>query len=300
MLVVVGTIPDLSLPLVHGPVQLNSGVLCVQDYQLAVGRGTSALVAAAVVTLMQLGNRDVHVVLAGDIGRGNGSRVVYQYLEKNLGRLSMDVLVFHYLQPDVDWHNRVLFAIEDMPRRPTLIADAGFMYAAKMSGQASAYDIFTPDKGELAFLADEQAPHPFYTRGFLLHDHQSVPELVEKAYAHGDAARWLVVKGETDHIAERGRLVATITEPLWEPMEAIGGTGDTLTGLLAALCTLSKDPLDACCLAALTNRWIGHLARPTPATQIGELLAFIPEALEKAKSIIREESNGWLKIKRFD
>jgi len=46
----------------------------------------------------------------------------------------------------------------------SLIADAGFMYAAKMSGQASKYDLFTPDVGELAFLADEEAPHLFYTR----------------------------------------------------------------------------------------------------------------------------------------
>jgi ADP-dependent NAD(P)H-hydrate dehydratase / NAD(P)H-hydrate epimerase len=52
-----------------------------------------------------------------------------------------------------------------MNRRPILIADAGFMYAAKMSGQAACYDFFTPDVGELAFLADEMAPHPFYTRG---------------------------------------------------------------------------------------------------------------------------------------
>ena len=57
--------------------------------------------------------------------------------------------------------NRVLFAVEEMAKRPVLIADAGFMYAAKMSGQSSKYDLFTPDVGELAFLADEEAPHPF-------------------------------------------------------------------------------------------------------------------------------------------
>ena len=34
--------------------------------------------------------------------------------------------VFHYLQPDVDWHNRVLFAVQEMQPRPLLIADAGF------------------------------------------------------------------------------------------------------------------------------------------------------------------------------
>jgi len=70
----------------------------------------------------------------------------------------------------VDWHNRVLFQIQGLAEKPVLIADAGFMYAAKMSGQAELYDLFTPDIGELAFLADEAAPHPFYTRGFILHE----------------------------------------------------------------------------------------------------------------------------------
>lgn len=290
MLLIVGTIPDPSLPLLHGPACLKNGRLHVENHRLPIGRGTPALAAAAAATLSRLGGNDeVFVLLAGDIGRGDGSRAVYEYLVKNLCRLSMDVLVFHYLQPDVDWHNKALFAVDDMPRRPQLIADAGFMYAAKMSGQASAYDIFTPDKGELAFLADEDAPHPFYTRGFLLHDHYAVEDLVHQAYTHGDAPRWLVVKGETDHIADSGRIVASVAEPLWEPMEAIGGTGDTLTGILAALCAARHDPLDACLLAALTNRWVGHIARPTPATQIGKLVGVLPEALVEAQRAMKGE-----------
>ncbi|MFO7970579.1 MAG: sugar kinase, partial [Desulfobacterales bacterium] len=63
-----------------------------------------------------------------------------------------------------------------MDPRPTLIADAGFMYAAKMSGLSEAYELFTPDAGELAFLADEEAPHPFYTRGFILHEENLIPD----------------------------------------------------------------------------------------------------------------------------
>ena len=53
---------------------------------------------------------------------------------------------------------------------------------AKMSGFASAYDLFTPDVGEMAFLADEAAPHPSYTRGFLLQEEERVPELIQRAY----------------------------------------------------------------------------------------------------------------------
>ncbi len=289
MLAVIGTVPDASFPLTHGTARLKNGRLDVKGMSVPVARGTPALAAAALAAAESLADGEVFVFFVGDEGRGDGSRILYRFLAENLSRFSFDVLVFHYLQPDVDWHNKVLFAVDALPRRPLLIADAGFMYAAKMSGQASAYDIFTPDMGEMAFLADERAPHPFYTRGFILHDSHKVPELVWKAYAHEDAPRWLVVKGETDHIAEAGRIVATVSEPSWEAMEAIGGTGDTLTGILGALCASGKDPLDACRTAALTNRWVGRLARPTPATQVAELIPVIPEALEQVQNLAAAE-----------
>ncbi len=168
----------------------------------------------------------------GDIGKGDGSRRLYEFLSQHLPEFDFDVLTFHYLQPDVDWHNRVLFAAQGMARKPILIADAGFMYAAKMSGQSAAYEFFTPDAGELAFLADELAPHPFYTRGFILHADNRVPDLIRQAHGHGNSAEYLLVKGKVDHIAHGGEVVATVDHPSFDAMEAIGGTGDSLTGLL--------------------------------------------------------------------
>ncbi|MFN2355776.1 MAG: hypothetical protein ABR512_14805 [Desulfopila sp.] len=109
-----------------------------------VNRGTPALLAAAVVTGRVLGLPPPVAYLVGDIGRGGGSRSLYAFLTEKIGGENHDVMVFHYLQPDVDWHGRVLFALRDMARRPILIADAGYMYVAKMSGQAEEYDFFTP------------------------------------------------------------------------------------------------------------------------------------------------------------
>ena len=34
------------------------------------------------------------------------------------------------------------------------------MWAAKMSGHADHYELFTPGAGEMAFFADETVPHP--------------------------------------------------------------------------------------------------------------------------------------------
>ena len=279
MLGIVGTVPDADLGLLHGPARLEGGRVTVAGRELDVQRGTPALLAAALQVAAHLGRPEIHAYLAGDTGRGDGSRHLYDWLCRHLPDCICSVLVFHYLQPDVDWHGRVLLAIEQMTRPPVLIADAGFMYAAKMSGQAGRYDCFTPDLGELAFLADEQAPHPFYTRGFILHESNRADDLIERAYRHDNAAIHLLVKGATDAIVARGRVVDRIDAPSAPAMEAIGGTGDTLTGLLAALCAAGHGLVPAASLAARANRLCGALARPTPASPVSELIAAIPRAL---------------------
>jgi NAD(P)H-hydrate repair Nnr-like enzyme with NAD(P)H-hydrate dehydratase domain len=281
MLCIVGTVPEAGFPLVTGPVQMENGRLEIGGRTVAIHRGTPALVGAVLAAATVLPLPPVEAWLVGDIGRGDGSRRLYAHMEAELARHPWTVVVFHYLQPDVDWHNRVLFAVEKIRPRPVLIADAGFMYAAKMSGQAAAYDLFTPDAGELAFLADEDAPHPFYTRGFILHQEDRVPELVERAYRHANAARWLLVKGRTDHLADETGIHETVDAPASAAMEAMGGTGDTLTGLAAAF-TAGGMPVErAAILAARVNRLAGHLAQPTPATQIEAIVRQIPRALKR-------------------
>ncbi|MGA6926656.1 MAG: hypothetical protein WBY88_13285, partial [Desulfosarcina sp.] len=80
----------------------------------------------------------------------------------------------------------------------------------------------------------------------------------------------------------------TVDYPSFEAMEAIGGTGDTLTGLLSVLCGADFNMLDAAVLAAGVNRWSGHYANPSPATQVIELIEKIPQAVVK----VLNEHNG--------
>jgi NAD(P)H-hydrate repair Nnr-like enzyme with NAD(P)H-hydrate dehydratase domain len=155
------------------------------------------------------------------------------------------------------------------------------MYAAKMSGYAARWDIFTPDAGELAFLADEKAPHPFYTRGFLLAERQEAPELARLAHEHGDSARFLLVKGSRDLVVEEGRVVAQTDSPCLPYMEPIGGTGDLVTGLLTAYALNGRVPREACLAAAQAARFTGEAACPTPATAVAELMPFIGEGIRR-------------------
>ena len=278
---IVGTIPRDDFPLYEGPCRLDNGCLRLKDHLVAVSRGTPALLAAACMVSRVLDIEPPQALLAGDTGRGKGSLRIYQHLSENVRMISPELLIFHYLQPDVDWHNRLYMNLEDLDDKPLLVADAGFMYVAKMSGFASSYDLFTPDAGELAFLADETAPHPFYTRGFILQEEDRAPELIQRAYEHENAARYLLVKGSCDVIASQQGIHDRICEPSVEAMEPIGGTGDSLTGLVGALIAAKYPLVQACSLAARANRIMGLLANPTPASSVAALLQSLPKALEK-------------------
>lgn len=280
-------IPTSSLVHISGP---------AGDYALPIERGTPALIAAFCLVAAELGIEPPLVLLGADNGKGEGSRLVYERLTKQAASYAPSTaggssdwgITFHYLLPDVDWHNKILLTLEALHNTPLLCADAGYMYAAKMSGYASSYDLFTPDTGELAFLADPVAPHPFYTRGFLLSEGQNIEEQIQAAYTAGNAAKTMLVKGELDIIAEQaeeangnatGKITKRIDYPMIPGLEPIGGTGDSVTGSVSALLSAGYPMRRACTLAAQANRFMGQLAQPTPATGIAELLAQLPGAL---------------------
>ena len=292
MLALIGTVPDKDFPLVSGSVALKGDCLSLDGQKTSVNRGTPALIAATCMACKTLGLSTPLCFVVGDEGLGKGSRRLYAHLKDQLPATDVRVITFHYLQPDVDWHNRILLALEEKGRLPLLIADAGYMYAAKMSGFASCYDLFTPDIGELAFLADEMAPHPFYTRGFILHEEENVPHLIKRAFEGENAAKTLLIKGSKDYICSKEKILATVDTPNVATLEPIGGTGDTLTGIVAALTYAGYPVAEAATIAARVNRLAGALANPTPATQVADVVKKIPEALGSVLEEMAKNGDG--------
>jgi hypothetical protein len=281
MLLICGTIPWASFPLTCGEAKFEGKNLSIQDTEIPCTQGTAALVSAACVTARHFKSSPPHVVLVGDSGKGKGSRLLYDYLSKNLSFINPDILLMHYILPVMGLMKKVCEAALKCSSKPVMIADASSMYAAKAAGLATEFDIFTPDLCEMAFLADRDAVHPAYiSRHLFSAEIADVRELIAAAYWQKSAAKILIIKGAIDHVVEEGKITFTLNEPDIPALEAIGGTGDTISGMVGAFINAGFTHYDAAVSALKANRKAGEYAEATPATKIHQIIQAIPDTLK--------------------
>lgn len=282
MMLIVGTVPDKNLPLTMGEVRVEGAFMVVNSQRFSNIQGTGAMTSAALATTSYLKLEPPHVLVAGDIGDGKGTREIYQYLSQRISEICPKVLALHYCLPVMSLMKRLCQVMEGCAQRPLMIADAGAMYAAKAAGLAPEFDIFTPDPSEMAFLADPEAIHPAYVSRHLFSCEPSkIPEQIAAAFQNKSAAKLLLVKGKTDYIASNGKILATIDEPDVPALEAIGGTGDTITGLVSALVFAGLELSGAAIIAAKANRMAGKFAQPTPATKVRQIVEHFPAVFKE-------------------
>ena len=284
MLLLSGTLPFALDSLVVGPVEFDGHGMSVGNTRIPsryLTIGATAMIAAAYEATKALGTEAPSCVLAGDTGEGEGSRMVYRYLAEEAGGLGPSTVTIHYVLPLRNEFTEFVEMADYWSRRPFLIADAGALLIAKATGLCSKFDLFTPDAGEMAFLADPNAGHPAYVKAALFEvDTTQVPDLIEKARAAGNLPRYLLVKGPVDFVAKNGKVVGSVTEPNLPAMEAIGGTGDTVTGMVSALIDGGVEPVRACLVALKANRLAGQLSRLSPETNVFEIISHIREAVQ--------------------
>jgi hypothetical protein len=285
MLVAAGTIPVKDMPLTASFCEFENRRLKIGELELPLINGTSIMIASASTVCKTLNIEKPYAVLADDVGTGKGSNQIYRYLRDALNPTVSSrntVVAMHYIKPNILYAKN---AIKAMKKRfnPMLIADAGSMYVAKAAGIAQDFDLFTPDPGEMAFLADPEAMHPAYVRSYIFDAINNTPQLIKQAYENGNAAKVLLVKGATDYIVNNGKIVEKIGEPCIPALEAIGGTGDTLAGIASALVASGYDVTTAAVIAAKANRLMGTSANPNPSTKVWEMIPKIPEAVKAAE-----------------
>jgi hypothetical protein len=282
MMLIAGTVPIIDLPLTVGKVRTEGESLIIDGHRIPSSQGTGAMISAALTTIEYLKLEAPQVLVAGDTGQGKGSRSIYEYLIQNVPRLGLEVLALHYCLPDIALMRKLCESVESCAKRPVMIADAASMYAAKAAGLATKFDIFTPDLTEMAFLADPDATHPAYIARHLFDtDTTQVPTLIDAAHRQNGAAKLLLVKGAVDYVVQAGGIVDRISQPDVPELEAIGGTGDTITGLVSAFAYVGLEPYEAAIIAAKSNRMAGKFAQATPATKVRQIISQFPDVFKK-------------------
>ena len=281
-MLIAGTVPIRNMPLKMGKVRAEGDALIVNGEKIPCMQGTGAMVSAALAATSHLGLNAPIALVVGDIGEGKGSRELYRYLINNIASISPRVLALHYWLPDMSQTRQLCEAIGKCNKRPVMIADAASMYSAKAAGVAPEFDIFTPDATEIAYLADPDATHPAYINRHLFDtDITQTPGLVTTAYQNKSTAKLLLVKGAIDYVVRGGDILATVTEPNVPELEAIGGTGDTITGLVSAFAYAGLELHEAAIIAAKVNRMAGKFAQATPATKVRQIIDQFPAVFKE-------------------
>lgn len=282
-LLVVATYPVVDGSVLEGPVTLEAdGGIAIGGTRVPSSQGTSAMLGAAAQVATHLGTPAPHALVAGDIGRGDGTRHVYEHLVEVAARIRPSVIAFHYMQPVMALMRRAVEQLAESVPDTLLVADAGGMYAAKAAGLANRFELMTPDVGEVGFLADPAVTHPAYVSHYLFGNEGFDPVvLAGRAHETGGAARVLLIKGARDHIARDGVIEAEVDEPCVPELEAIGGTGDTVTGLASAFLAAGFPTVDAARCACLANREAGRAMGATPAMHARDLVAALPGVLRE-------------------
>jgi NAD(P)H-hydrate repair Nnr-like enzyme with NAD(P)H-hydrate dehydratase domain len=282
MMLISGTVPIKDLPLTLGEARFEGEFLGLNDFKIPCTQGTAALISAALAATQYLKLDPPQVLVAGDTGKGKGSSSIYEYLIRKMPEFSPDVLVLHYVLPDIALTRKVCESVEKCSKRPIMIADAASMYVGKAAGLGSKFDIFTPDATEIAFLADPDAAHPAYINKHLFDtDITQISELADAAFQLKSAAKLLLVKGKIDYVVKDGKIIDTIAEPNIPELEAIGGTGDTITGLVAAFAYAGLELHEAAIIAARSNRMAGKFAQATPGTKVRQIISQFPAVFKE-------------------
>ena len=277
-LLVIATYPVAGGPVLEGEVSLEpDGTLAIAGQRIPASQGTSAMLGAACQVASHLGIPAPHALVAGDIGRGEGTREVYAALPAVAARLQPQVIAFHYMQPIMALMRHALEQLAEVAPNAALMADAGGMYAAKAAGLAPHFELMTPDVGEVGFLADPEVTHPAYVSHYLFGTNGFDPvELARKAHETGGSSKVLLIKGVRDHIASAGEVVEVVEEPCVPELEAIGGTGDTITGLAAAFMAAGYPTVDAAVTASRSNRAAGAAMGARPDHRAADLVRELP------------------------
>jgi ADP-dependent NAD(P)H-hydrate dehydratase / NAD(P)H-hydrate epimerase len=184
---------------------------------------------------------------------------------------------------DAETSKLVLDLVARVPRPLVLDADGLFPFTGRLEALKArrAATILTPHPGEAARLLGASAAAVNADR----------PAAARRiAQATGGV---VLLKGAATVCAEAGG--RTVVNPTGGSVLGSGGTGDVLTGIVAALLGQGQEALEAAALAAWVHGWTGQrlaARRGRSGLLAGELAEALPEAMEALREVRTGGASG--------
>ena len=102
MLLLSGTLPVRGESITVGQVKFDGKTMRIGETEVPrelLSIGATAMMAAALRTTQALGTEPPMSVVAGDLGEGAGSKLVYRFLTEDAGGLGPSTVTLHYILP---------------------------------------------------------------------------------------------------------------------------------------------------------------------------------------------------------
>ena len=210
----------------------------------------------------------ITIKLDGDHINPRNTAALESYLEKSTAVAVGPGLGLH--RETVEFVKEIIKRVEKK-KIPLLLDADGLKAFAEFKHKAKSPMVFTPHAGEYKILTGREVPQGLVDR---------VDEVQKTADEFGAV---ILLKGHTDVISDGKRVKLNFTG---NPGMTVGGTGDVLSGIVAAFLAQSVDPFEAAVAGAFVNGAAGDFVACEKGFHMTstDLLDWIPRVIDDPMS----------------
>jgi NAD(P)H-hydrate epimerase len=209
--------------------------------------------------------------LDGDHLNARNVAAIHPYLEKSTAVAMGPGLGLHKETKEAV---KALVKVIEEAKVPLLLDADGLKAFADFKHKAKSLMVFTPHSGEYQILTGKEPPQELRERA------EEVKETAE------ELGVTILLKGRVDVISDGKRVKLNFTG---NPGMTVGGTGDVLSGIVAAFLAQSADPFEAAVAGAFINGAAGDFVKSEKGYHMvpTDLLDWIPCVIDDPMSHVK-------------
>jgi len=222
-------------------------------------------------TISSMSPNLITIKLEGDYLSTRNISVIRRYVENSTAIVMGPGLGLHKDTRDAV---KEIIKVAEERETPLLLDADGLKAFAESERKVDSPLVLTPHAGEYKLLTGREPPNDLNKRA----------EDVRKTAKKLDAV--VLLKGHTDVISDGNRVKLNFTG---NPGMTVGGTGDTLSGIIGAFLAWRADPFEAAVAGAFINGAAGDFVRAKKGYHMvsTDLLEWIPKVMDDPMSHLK-------------